>query len=80
MWLLMLVGVSHLTVGNDLEGVCALINWLAYIPKVTMTAEHCIFSLHDLSSCTLSPTEEDSPSTYSTSTGSCGKTNYLQTR
>ena len=32
--LLLLLGVSHMTARNDLEGVCVLINWLAYIPKV----------------------------------------------
>lgn len=26
-------GISHLTVGTDLEGVEAIVNWLSFVPK-----------------------------------------------
>lgn len=27
-------GVSHVTVPDDFEGVCTILEWLSYIPKV----------------------------------------------
>lgn len=27
-------GVSHITVPDDFEGVCAILEWLSYMPKV----------------------------------------------
>lgn len=27
-------GVSHITVPDDFEGVCTILEWLSYIPKV----------------------------------------------
>lgn len=29
-------GVSHLTVPDDLTGVMAILNWLAFVPKVSI--------------------------------------------
>lgn len=33
-------GVSHVTVPDDFEGVCAILQWLSYMPKVGGWSSH----------------------------------------
>lgn len=34
-------GVSHVTVPDDFEGVCTILEWLSYIPKVRSSLAAC---------------------------------------
>ena len=36
MMLCFIVGVSHLTVPDDLAGAMAILDWLAFVPKVSV--------------------------------------------
>ena len=36
-----IAGVSHLTVPDDLAGVMAILDWLAFVPKVYICDQAC---------------------------------------
>ena len=40
MMLCFIVGVSHLTVPDDLAGAMAILDWLAFVPKVSVIKYH----------------------------------------